>query len=131
MAYCICGYTDGTNPTACERCKLLAEIETLRSTILRLDGLITEVVDSAIEYTSEGRYRSVQISESLWNTLSDAHDGFDDVSSSDENYVSPEDQKRNDAMARGDYLRDRAKDERAERGPTFRSTIAETGELDY
>ena len=27
-------------------------------------------------------------------------------------YVSPEEQKRNDAMERGDYLRDRAKDER-------------------
>jgi len=26
-------------------------------------------------------------------------------------YVSPDDQKRNDAMQRGDYLRDRAKDE--------------------
>ena len=26
-------------------------------------------------------------------------------------YISPEDQKRNDAMERGDYLRDRAKDE--------------------
>ena len=30
-------------------------------------------------------------------------------------YVSPEDQKRNDAMERGDNLRDRAKDERGER----------------
>ena len=27
-------------------------------------------------------------------------------------YVSPEQQKRNDAMERGDYLRDRQKDER-------------------
>lgn len=32
----------------------------------------------------------------------------------DEDYVSPEDQRRNDAMERGDYERDRAKDERAE-----------------
>ena len=32
-----------------------------------------------------------------------------------EEYVSPEQQKLNDAMERGDYLRDRAKDERAER----------------
>ncbi len=30
----------------------------------------------------------------------------------DPDYVSPEEQKRNDAMERGDYLRDRAKDER-------------------
>lgn len=34
--------------------------------------------------------------------------------SSDNDYVSPEEQKRNDAMERGDYLRDRAKDERSE-----------------
>ena len=30
-------------------------------------------------------------------------------------YVSPEEQRRQDAMERGDYLRDCAKDERAER----------------
>ena len=30
-------------------------------------------------------------------------------------YVSPEEQKRNDAIERGDYLRDRAKDERHEK----------------
>ena len=35
-------------------------------------------------------------------------DSFDDGTV----YVSPEEQKRNDAMERGDYLRDRAKDER-------------------
>lgn len=32
-----------------------------------------------------------------------------------EDYVSDEERKRNDAMERGDYLRDRAKDERAKR----------------
>ena len=32
----------------------------------------------------------------------------------DDDYVSPEDQKRNDAMERGDELRDRAKDEKHE-----------------
>jgi len=36
------------------------------------DALIREVAESGIEYTSEGRYRCVQISESLWNTLLDA-----------------------------------------------------------
>jgi hypothetical protein len=30
-------------------------------------------------------------------------------------YVSPEEQRKNDAMERGDYERDRAKDEKAER----------------
>ena len=30
-----------------------------------------------------------------------------------DDYVSPSDQRRNDAMERGDYLRDRQKDERA------------------
>lgn len=30
----------------------------------------------------------------------------------DDDYISPEDQKRNTAMERGDYLRDRAKDEK-------------------
>jgi hypothetical protein len=30
----------------------------------------------------------------------------------DDDYMSPEQQKQNDAMERGDYLRDRAKDER-------------------
>ena len=35
-------------------------------------------------------------------------DPFDD----DVPYVSPEQQKQNDAMERGDYLRDRAKDEK-------------------
>ena len=33
----------------------------------------------------------------------------------DEPYVSPEEQKRNKAMERGDYLRDRAKDEKDDR----------------
>ena len=33
----------------------------------------------------------------------------------DEDYVSPEDAKLEFEMGRGDYLRDRAKDERAER----------------
>ena len=33
----------------------------------------------------------------------------------DDDYVSPDDQAKNDAMERGDYLRDRAKDERTER----------------
>lgn len=31
----------------------------------------------------------------------------------EDDYVSPEEQKRNDAMERGDELRDRAKDERS------------------
>lgn len=40
---------------------------------------------------------------------------IEDKDSDDEDdYVSPEEQKRNDAMERGDYLRDRAKDEKAE-----------------
>ena len=43
----------------------------------------------------------VHCSECLWS------DGDDD------DYVSPEAQKLNDAMERGDYLRDRAKDERS------------------
>ena len=32
----------------------------------------------------------------------------------DDDYVSPEEQKRQDDMERGNYLRDRAKDERAD-----------------
>jgi len=35
-------------------------------------ALIREVTESGIEYTSNGRYHCVQISESLWNTLLDA-----------------------------------------------------------
>ena len=45
-------------------------------------------------------------------------DDYDEAEYDDEDtdeYVSPERQKLNDAMERGDYLRDRAKDERAER----------------
>ena len=39
-----------------------------------------------------------------------------DPDDDDEDYVSPEDAKLEFEMGRGDYLRDRAKDERAERG---------------
>ena len=39
---------------------------------------------------------------------------FDPDDEEYEDYVSPEEQKRQDAMERGDYLRDRAKDERDE-----------------
>ncbi len=40
---------------------------------------------------------------------------LDDDGTCEDCYVSPEQQKLNDAMERGDYMRDRAKDERAER----------------
>jgi len=41
--------------------------------------------------------------------LEDANPDDDEY---DDDYMSPEQQKQNDAMERGDYLRDRAKDER-------------------
>ena len=40
---------------------------------------------------------------------------LDDDGSCADCYVSPEERKRNHAMERGDYLRDQAKDEAAER----------------
>ena len=44
---------------------------------------------------------------SLWDMLKSVERSND----TDAEYVSPEDQKRNDAIERGDYLRDRMKDE--------------------
>lgn len=49
------------------------------------------------------------------NGLGVLEDEDPDDDDDDEDYVSPEEQRRNDAIERGDYLRDRAKDERAER----------------
>ena len=49
MAYCICGFSDGTNPTDCERCKLLDRIQKdedlLRQAhhqLVRLNSLVNE-----------------------------------------------------------------------------------------
>jgi hypothetical protein len=49
------------------------------------------------------------------NGLGVIQDADPDDEEYDDDYVSPDDQKRNDAIERGDELRDRAKDERAER----------------
>jgi cytochrome c-type biogenesis protein CcmH/NrfG len=52
-----------------------------------LAGLIAEVAESAIKYTLEGRYHSVQISESLWNTLLDTTGKPSNDSTSDSRFV--------------------------------------------
>ena len=105
MTNCCCGNPEGTNAD-CERCRLIAEIEKLEAEVMRLSGIITDVSESAIEYTSTGKYQCVQVSLNLWEEI------CGDVTDGESNCVLPEDQKRNDAMERGDDLRDRAKDEK-------------------
>ena len=101
MTDCCCGNPEGTN-TECERCLFIAQVRSdvklirdaynhimdLRSELTNLLG--TQVVISAVAMALEERLTPQVITT----------------------YVSPEDQKRNDAMERGDYLRDRAKDEK-------------------
>ena len=56
------------------------------------------------------RTESGSLALSLWDMLKSVERSrvhYD----TDAEYVSPEDQKRNDAIERGDYLRDRMKDE--------------------
>lgn len=108
MTDCCCGNPEGTNKE-CERCRLIADITRLDYEVLRLSLLLSEVANSGIEYTANGKYHCLQVSCSLWDEIREW--GEED---SEEDYVSPEDQKRDDAMERGDEMRDRAKDERAE-----------------
>ena len=86
MGDCICGNPEGTNKE-CERCRLIATIERMRDELWRLAEVVSDEDAESIERCLVEQDYDVP-------------------------YVSPEEKKRNDAMERGDYLRDRAKDEK-------------------
>lgn len=101
MTDCICGNQDGTN-AECERCRLIARIKDLESFVLSVrdnydcdeDGHKYDTGCRCCE--ADGLLGGRGFVAELCHVP----------------YVSPEDKKLNEAMERGDYLRDRAKDEK-------------------
>ena len=96
MIDCCCGNPEGTNKE-CERCRLIETIDRL-----------TELLRVSRGYIRAKRQRKAL---GWWLMLIRTVNALGDMETDTET-ESPEDQKRNDAMERGDYLRDRAKDEK-------------------
>ena len=92
VKYCACGNTDGTN-RECERCRLIAENRRLAELLRVVRGYIS----------AKRQHKPL----GWWVIMTRTVNSLSDIET-----VSHEQQKRNDAMERGDYLRDRAKDER-------------------
>ena len=92
---CICGNPEGTNKE-CERCRLIAEIADLKRDLQTYRVAYRRMQDPKY-VSSEDTKR-----ESTWCNIC-----FDFVCT-----CQATQQQRNDAMERGDELRDRAKDER-------------------
>lgn len=71
MAYCICGYTDGTNPSACERCRLISRIERdenlLRQASAQIIALNSEL-NNALGIEASCNVVSLMIEERLKET---------------------------------------------------------------
>ena len=101
MTDCICGNPEGTNKE-CERCRLIERIEELESFVRNVRDNYDCDEDGHKHGTgcrcceADGHLGGRGFVRDLCNVP----------------YVSPEHQKRNDAMERGDYERDRAKDEK-------------------
>lgn len=131
MIDCCCGNTEGTNKE-CERCRLIARIERLERlptaiTSANAESKIREAIHVIIHNWSEWDADAGQIAQQeqdpeAYDAAMTDHIGcvlagmvFDvDPDSFDDGtvYVSPGDQKLNDAIERGDELRDRSKDEK-------------------
>lgn len=100
--------------------------ETARTIVVELPVTVTIEWPEGIQYSNDrakqvacaavsSRYGSDvgPIGKIVWAECStECSEDDAEIIEGGDDYVSPEDQKRNDAMERGDYLRDRAKDEK-------------------
>lgn len=113
---CACGNADGTNDE-CERCQFIARIA-------KLENFVRDVRDNydcdddGHKYNTGCRCCAARQLMGdpplIVDRCSTCGMALDDDGTCQDCYVSPEVQKRNDAMERAEYLRDRDKDEAAE-----------------